>query len=352
MRVCSLGIAALACLLAVPALAGTVDYAMVPVGDAGNRADANVGGFGSVGYDYQIGKYHVTVSQYTDFLNAVAGASDPYSLYNTNMTSVGYTAGIQRQAASGGWQYSVMNNSGWAGNRPVTFVSWFDAARFANWMTNGQGNASTETGAYDLNGQVNGVAPVANAGALYRLPTTDEWYKAGFYDADRFAWGGAYYRYGTSSDTYSPGNVVGGLPNQANYYNGVYSFTQSAIQVFGQNYLTDVGAFINSASPYGAFDMGSNTQEWLDRGAANSSQGVTQGSWGENESFIRGDANVGRYTTATMESYRGFRLAGPAASAVPEIDPSSFGSAFALLIGSLSWVERRARRAMGLVTAA
>jgi len=39
-------------------------------------------------------------------------------------------------------------------------------------------------------------------------------------------------------------------------------------------------------------------------------------------------------------------------AAVPEIDPASFGSAFALLIGSLGLVERRARRALGLKTAA
>jgi hypothetical protein len=37
---------------------------------------------------------------------------------------------------------------------------------------------------------------------------------------------------------------------------------------------------------------------------------------------------------------------------VPEIDPSSFGSAFALLIGSLGWMERRARRIPRLATAA
>ena len=35
---------------------------------------------------------------------------------------------------------------------------------------------------------------------------------------------------------------------------------------------------------------------------------------------------------------------------VPEIDPSSFGSSLALLMGSLSLVERRARRALGLTT--
>ena len=35
---------------------------------------------------------------------------------------------------------------------------------------------------------------------------------------------------------------------------------------------------------------------------------------------------------------------------VPEIDPRSFGSAFALLVGSLGLFERRARRTLGLVT--
>ncbi len=29
------------------------------------------------------------------------------------------------------------------GNRPIKYVSWFDAARFANWMHNGQGSGST-----------------------------------------------------------------------------------------------------------------------------------------------------------------------------------------------------------------
>lgn len=37
---------------------------------------------------------------------------------------------------------------------------------------------------------------------------------------------------------------------------------------------------------------------------------------------------------------------------VPEIDPASFGSAFALLMGSLGLVERRARRLLGRSTAA
>ena len=33
-------------------------------------------------------------------------------------------------------------------NRPVNYVSFGDAARFANWLHNGQGNGDTESGAY------------------------------------------------------------------------------------------------------------------------------------------------------------------------------------------------------------
>ena len=39
-------------------------------------------------------------------------------------------------------------------------------------------------------------------------------------------------------------------------------------------------------------------------------------------------------------------------SNVPEIDPASFGSAFALLMGALGLVERRTRRGIGLKTPA
>jgi hypothetical protein len=35
---------------------------------------------------------------------------------------------------------------------PVNWVSWYDSARFANWMTNGRSTVYTETGAYTLLG--------------------------------------------------------------------------------------------------------------------------------------------------------------------------------------------------------
>ena len=76
--VISIGVASLLASLAVPARAVTID--MVPVGNAGNANDPTTGNvYGGVGYDCQIGKYEVTIAQYTEFLNAVA-ATDTYSL--------------------------------------------------------------------------------------------------------------------------------------------------------------------------------------------------------------------------------------------------------------------------------
>jgi len=99
------------------------------VGDPGNRP--SVYAYGSVGVVYQIGKYEVTIQQYTDFLNAVA-STDDHNLYNTDMVTDLNVAGIQQTSGPGGSTYSVISNQGYSGNRPVSYVDWYDAARFAN----------------------------------------------------------------------------------------------------------------------------------------------------------------------------------------------------------------------------
>ena len=43
-------------------------------------------------------------------------------------------SGIARSGSQGNYNYSVLGS----GNRPVTYVSWFDAARFVNWLNNGK----------------------------------------------------------------------------------------------------------------------------------------------------------------------------------------------------------------------
>ena len=166
------------------AVATPIVYDLVTVGNPGNSNDPATG-YGGVPYAYQIGTYHVTIGQYTAFLNAVA-QTDTHGLYNSAMDTDLNVAGIARSGTSGGYTYAVKNNGGDSGNRPISYVDWFSAARFSNWIANGQPTGlqtgtTTENGAYALNGATSGTAPAANAinpntaaAPLFSLPTENE----------------------------------------------------------------------------------------------------------------------------------------------------------------------------------
>lgn len=311
----------------------TIDW--VTVGDPGNAPDP--AGLGAVGYTYRIAKHEVTIQQYTDFLNAVA-ATDPHELYHASMALNLNIAGIARSGTSGSYTYSVIDNGGSSGNRPITYVSWFDAARFANWLHNGGGAGGTETGAYTLvGGQTRGTAPARNPGATSFLPTENEWYKAAFYSPVKNGPGSpGSYAYATQSDV-APGNTIGGAAGQANYYAGTFAVTQSPSHSSVQNYLTDVGAFSASGSYYGTFDQSGNVYEWNDRsGAAEPSRGIRGGSWAStaiNVSY----ATHGMGGPEAEFEFIGFRLASPVA-AVPEPSTWVMGA------GGLTWAAWGARR--------
>ncbi len=338
----AVGVVALLGSLAVPARAQvTIDW--VTVGDPGNTADTDPFGYGAVGNEYRIGKYEVTIQQYADFLNAKA-QSDPYALYNPFMASVLNIAGISRSGSDGSYTYSVIGPSGTTpagasspGNRPITYVSWFDAARFANWMHNGQGFGSTETGAYTLANATSGTAPAKNPGARFYIPTENQWYKAAYYMGSGTNAG--YWDYATQSDT-APGNVIGSGANLANYrfITDNFTVTQSASFSGTQNYLTDVGAFTNSVSAYGTFDQSGNVLEWNDlTGAAGSSRGYRGGYYdGTSAVDLSSTTRYVSNETSLERPYVGFRLA----AIVPE--PSTYAMALAgLACGGYSMVRRR-----------
>lgn len=227
------------------ATAQAVSVPTVPVGNPGNAPEMTPNGpYGSVAYSYSIASTEVTNAQYAEFLNAVA-FDDANSLYSTGMA--GSFGGITRSGFIGAFTYATVPGRE---NHPVNFVSFWDAARFANWLQNGQPfglqNASTtEDGAYTLTPA--GVAAntvTRNAGVQWAVASADEWYKAAYFqpaslggDVDN------YWLYPTSSNTAPTGG-------QANYVPA------------GIGNTTPVASY--AANFHGTYDMAGNVYEWND----------------------------------------------------------------------------------------
>jgi formylglycine-generating enzyme required for sulfatase activity len=311
-------------LAGLPAAAAPVVIDVVTVGDAGNAADAATG-FGSVGYDYTIAKSGVTVGQYTAFLNAVA-RTDPHGLYDPRMATDLAVAGINRVGTQGRYAYSVINNDGSSANRPITYVSWFDAARFANWMANGQPRGgqnarTTENGGYNLTKSDgrravprNAVNPNTRAAPTFFLPTENEWYKAAYFSPAKPG-GAGYYLYATQQDQAPSNNPAAtGVPI-ANYLVGpVYCVTQSAVFSPTQSYLTDVGQFSATVSYYGTLDQNGNVYQWNDlTGTKGLLRGLRGGFWAGGAVTLQ-KSTFTQVTATRQANDAGFRLVSPATS--------------------------------------
>jgi hypothetical protein len=202
----------------------TFDIAFVRIGNPGNAADTegDPNPAGSVPYSYRIGKFEVS-EQMIDKANALGGL------------------GITKDSRGP--------------NKPATSVTWFEAAKFVNWLNTSTGY--TPAYKFDGNGDFQLWTPgdagynpnnlYRNRLARYVLPSADEWYKAAYYDPIA----AVYYNYPTGSDSLPDGvDFVGDTIFDAVYSDGAFS-TQP-------NDITDVGVL----SPYGTAGQGGNVYEW------------------------------------------------------------------------------------------
>jgi formylglycine-generating enzyme required for sulfatase activity len=304
-------------------------------GNAGEVSGWGAGGYGpdrvcgAVDYVYSIGKYEATAGQYTAFLNAVA-VTDTYGLYNTGMWNSESGCQIERTGWPGNYSYSVAPD--WA-DRPVNYVSWGDAARFCNWLHNGQptgpqGLGTTENGSYFLDGAIWTVElmdVVREPDATWVIPSEDEWYKAAYHKNDGVT--GNYWDYPTSSDSVPSNELIDPDPgNNANFWEGDWTI--------GPPYRrTEVGAFGNSSSPYGTFDQGGNVWEWNEAvmGSVQRSRGIRAGSWAYYASDMRASNRHYHRNPTTEGGGIGFRV-----SLIPE--PASI---LMLALASVGIMRRR-----------
>ena len=225
--------------------ADIVTFDWATVGNPGNTGQGqSPGPFGAVSYNYRISKHEVTNEQYATFLNAVA-ATDSNGLYHTFMGS-DVRGGITRSGPSGSYTYSTKTNMG---NKPVNYVSFFDAMRFTNWLENGQGAGNTEAGVYTIG---NGLNETRATGSRFFITSEDEWYKAAYHKNDGVT--GNYWFYPTSSDIFPMVAMADMFGNISNPGSNVVNHNRGADWNGLNGNVTTVGSAL-STSPYGTLEL-------------------------------------------------------------------------------------------------
>lgn len=233
----------------------------VTIGDIDNPAYENqfggiVDGRGSVGYEYRIGRYEVTTSQWMEFVNTFSTQSDEMRLFG--MPS--HWGAVPDGSYDGpGTLWKLSSSIERAGLVPVNGIDWREAAMLCNWLHNGKSSdlSAIEDGAYDTStftrnsdGSFNDQL-TRHPDARYWIPTLDEWEKAAHYDPNRYGDGlGGWWEYPNASDS----ALISGSPGEGQ--------TSAGLREAGRD--IPLGAYSDVQSPWGLFDVSGGTMEWTE----------------------------------------------------------------------------------------
>ena len=286
-------------------------HAWSVVGDPGNPAlIPTLGQLGKVDYIYLIGTFEVTNAQYAWFLNTKATPDDPVGLYNTLM-SLDPRGGIERSGTGTDADPFHYTLKPFMGNKPVNFVSVFDAMRYANWLHNGMGDADTESGAYLLLGgtpvPTNGNSVVRSPGAKVALPTESEWVKATYYNPAL----GAYAVFGVGSSIVPTEATAGPTGSISNPGANVANYNNAA----DWGGLDGAPTTVGSAGPlarsfYGCADLNGNVSEWNETvfTLGTTFYRINRGGDYSRDASIMSSGSFGILTPASEKATSGIRL--------------------------------------------
>ncbi len=260
--------------------ANSFEIEFVPIRNAGNPPDANPNPAGAVPYRYRMGKYEIS-EQIIDTANALGGLGITKDTRGPNM--------------------------------PATSVTWYEAARFVNWLNTSTGNVPAYK--FDAAGNFQLWQPIdsgydpanlyRNSRARYFLPSINEWHKAAYFDPVA----GVYYDYPNGSDMIPDGiDFVGDTTFQAVFDDGAFNPQPNEIK--------DVGIL----SAFGIAGQAGNVAEWQESAFDRINNTVGEhraeegGSWkGIYTAFLAPNGGVGALPSFQADAL-GFRVG----SVVPE----------------------------------
>ena len=269
---------------------------MCLVRDPGNSADTT--GRGAVADSYRIAQQEVSFLQYVTFLNAIDQAGDNLlGTHNDAMTVPNFGSIIRDLSRSNGDRYRLASEL--LGRFPIVGLTYWDAARYANWLHNGGTRFSdTEDGAYTLLGGTpvpSNAESIAgrNPGARVFLPNVDEWYKAAYHTGS-----GTYSLYpmggSTANNLDDPGDA-----DSANYGRAVE--------------LRWTSSYALATNHYHTRNMGGNVDEFVEKSSSGDSVLNIGGRCTGPETLLQSSSwNSVTSTTSARFSVTGFRIASTA----------------------------------------